>query len=125
MKRILLLVLVFMSSSLVSIAALGTCASPVAAQEYRFQGGLQSVGGALATPTNSERFFNEGQRQLEREIQRLQKGSNVQSSNILKIDPSIEQQQRDLQRQEHQFLDGVSVPQTFTLPIDPVPESIH
>jgi uncharacterized protein YcbK (DUF882 family) len=62
---------------------------------------------ALASPTSSERFFEAGRQQLEKEIQRLQQGSNAQTSDILKIDPAIFQQLRNLQQQEQHFLDGV------------------
>jgi hypothetical protein len=121
MKRIFLLIVVFASSSLVSIASIGTWVSPVAAQDH----GLQNVSNALASPTSAERFFNEGQQQQEYEIQRLQQGSNAQPSDVLKIDPSIVQQQRNWQQQEQQPLEGVLAPQNRTLPIEPLRESVH
>jgi hypothetical protein len=112
MKRILLLIVVFVSSSLVSMASTVTCISPAAAEDSR----LQNVGNVLASPTSSERFFKEGQQQLEREIQRLQQGSNAQISDILKIDPAIFQQLQNLQQQEQHPLDGVREPQNRILP---------
>ena len=121
MKRIFLLIVVFVSSSLVSIASIGTCISPVAAQDH----GLQNVVNALASPTSSERFFDVGWQQLEQEIQRLQQGSDEQTSGVLKIDPAISQQQRNWQQQEQQPLDGVRAPQNRTLPIEPLKESVH
>jgi hypothetical protein len=118
MKRILLLVVVFVSSSLVSIASIGTGVSPAAAEER----GARDVGNALAYPRSSERFFEAGRQQLEEEIQRLQQGSNEQTSDILKIDPAIFQQQRNLQQQEMHLLDGVRAPPNRTLPIAPLSE---
>jgi hypothetical protein len=116
MKRILLLVVVFVSSSLVSIASIGTCVSPAAAEDH----GSPYVVNALASATSSERFFEAGRQQLEQEIQRLQQGSNAQTSDILKIDPAIFQQQRNLQQQEQHLLDGVRAPQNRTLPVEPL-----
>jgi hypothetical protein len=116
MKRMLLLIVVFMSSGLVSIASIGTCISPVAAQDH----GLQKRGNFLAVPTSSERFFGKGRRQLKQEIQRLQQGANAQASDVLKIDPTIFQQQQNLPQQEQQLLDRVGAPQNSTLPIEPL-----
>jgi uncharacterized protein YcbK (DUF882 family) len=118
MKRILLLVMVFVSSSLVSIASIVTCVSPAAAEDH----GSPDVGNALASPTSSERFFKTGRQQLEEEIQRLQQTSNAQTSDILKIDPAIFQQLRNLQQQEQHLLDGVRLPQNRILPIEPLRE---
>jgi len=120
MKRMLLLVMVFVSSSLFSMALIGTCVSPAAAEDY----GSQDVGNALASPTSSERFFEEGRQQLEQKIQRLQQGSNAQTSDILKIDPAIFQQQQNLQQQEQHLLDGVHAPQNRILPIEPLRETV-
>lgn len=118
MKRILLLVVVFVSSSLISVASIGMSLSPAVAKDH----GFPNVGNILATPTNSERFFEAGRQQLEKEIQRLQQGSNAQTSDILKIDPAIFQQQRNLQQQELNLLDGLRTPQDWTLPSESLRE---
>jgi hypothetical protein len=102
MKRILLPILFFICANLCSVVWIETSISPVAAKDCP----VQTVGSALDSPTNSERFFNQGQRQLEQEIQRLQKAPERENSELLKIDPTILQQQRDLQQLEHS-LNGV------------------
>lgn len=119
MKRIPLLIVILVSSSLVSIASMGTRASPVAAQDHE----LQNVSNALASPTSSERFFDAGRRELEHEIQRLYQGSDAQLSDVLEIDPEIFQQQRDWQQQE-QLLDGVRALQSG-MSIEPLRESVR
>lgn len=40
------------------------------------------------TPTNSQDFFKQGQAQFEREIQLLERRSQVQREDLLKIDPA-------------------------------------
>ncbi|MEO1407010.1 MAG: hypothetical protein AAFV54_11040 [Pseudomonadota bacterium] len=111
MERMLLLAVFFVSSSLVSLAPIGTDVSPAMAAEIlpAEPSRLGSVVHALVSPTSSERFFEEGRQQLEQEIQRLQQGSNAQSSDILKIDPAISQQQQNLQQDQY-LLDGVHAP---------------
>lgn len=113
MKRLLLLTMVFISSSLVSIASIGTYVSPATAQDH----GLQNFGSIGAT-RSSERFFNAGRQQMEQEIHRLEAGSNVQTSGILRVDPAIFQEQQDLQQLEQQFLNEGRVPKNDTLSIE-------
>jgi hypothetical protein len=114
MKRILLLVLFFISSSLVNITALGVWASPAPAQNAELQNALNG----LVSPTSAELYFREGQRQLEREIRHLQQNSGTQAPAVLKIDPAILQHQQNLQQLEQQFLDGAFPPQNPTLPME-------
>ena len=40
------------------------------------------------TPTNAQDFFRQGQAQLEREIQLLNRRSQVQQDDLLKVDPT-------------------------------------
>lgn len=108
MKQILLPIAFFVGSSLVAIASVALSVSPGAAQDQ----GVQSLNSALSYPTSSERFFRAGQQQLEQEIQRLQQGSNAQATDVLRIEPTVYEQQRDWQRQQdQQFLDRVGTPQ--------------
>ncbi|MEM9007330.1 MAG: hypothetical protein AAGE59_27875 [Cyanobacteria bacterium P01_F01_bin.86] len=111
MERMLLLAVLFGSSSLVSLASIGTDVSPAMAAEFLPAEPREfgSVVDALVSPTSSERFFEEGRQQLEQEIQRLQQGSNAQTVDILKIDPAISQQQQNLQQDQY-LLDGVHAP---------------
>jgi hypothetical protein len=113
MKRILLAVAIVLSSSLIGIAASGVFASIAAAQNYQ----LQHVNNALAFPRSSERFFDAGRQQIDQEVQRLRQGSNEQTTDLLDIDPTILQQQQNLQPPEQQFLDEVGAPHS-TLPIE-------
>lgn len=54
----------------------------------------RSVTNALAYPTSSQRFFEEGYEQLEREIQRLQEPAPA--TPVLSVNPDLQQQ--DLQQ---------------------------
>jgi hypothetical protein len=100
MKRMLLLVVFFISSSLLGIASIETWASPAAAQRY--------LDGSLYSPNNAERFFKAGHQSMEHEIQLLQQDPHIQVAEVLKIDPAIAQQMRDWQeQQDRQFLTKV------------------
>jgi hypothetical protein len=105
MKQRLLLVLVFVSSNLVIIAANGMYASPLPAQAR----GFQNVVNGLVFPTSSQSFFEAGQQQLEQEIKHLEQGFKQQPSALLEIEPAVFQQQQNLQQQEQPPLDGGSV----------------
>jgi hypothetical protein len=85
---------------------------PVAAGER----GSRNVINSLAYPTSSECFIEAGQQRLEQEIQRLQRGSNVRTPDLLEIDPAVFKQQQDWHRLEPRLLDGERVPRNRTSP---------
>lgn len=113
MKRKTLLSTVYLCSSLMSLAVVIACISPVAAEPQS----LRSVANSLVYPRSSERFFREGRRQFDREIIRLQQGDSTPPSDLLNVSASIfEQQQQQQEQQEQQLQEKLESPQKLTLP---------
>lgn len=96
MKRLLLSPLIF-TVALSWVALVTSNASAAVAQTVPTQ-----ITNSLAYPTSSQRFFQDGDDQLEIEIQRLQHNSQTTPS-TLHISQEVWQQQQILQQQEPQL----------------------
>jgi hypothetical protein len=85
---------IFVTMSLVSAALLGNNISPAHAQQR------SQAPNSLFYPTSSQRFFEQGRKQLDIEIQHLQKNTPA-APPILNISADVFQQQQTwLQQQE-------------------------
>ncbi|MBD1911605.1 MULTISPECIES: hypothetical protein [unclassified Leptolyngbya] len=62
----------------------------------------RSIINSLAYPTSSQRFFEEGYAQMEREIQQLQ-GRLETNTPVLNVQPAVREQPEELQRLEPQL----------------------
>jgi hypothetical protein len=78
--------------ALTSIASLGAIASAVGAQPLPSTPIPQQVINGLNSPNSSERYFEEGRQQFEREIDNLSEGKYPPPEEILKISNDLLQQ---------------------------------
>lgn len=106
MKRIYLPLAIWLGSSLVSIAFIGTFVPAAVAG----RGGVQKVINSLAQPNSFERFFERGRERLEREIQYLQRVPGVSDRELLTIDPAVLDGPKHPRELERESSDRVPAP---------------
>jgi hypothetical protein len=103
MNRLLLSLWVLTASTTFSIALTGIQAS-VAIAHDEIQRGIQDINNALAYPTSSQQFFEEGQERLEIRIDQLQHQAQ-RVMPVLDISPDVFQQQQHWQDEGDRHLD--------------------
>lgn len=78
---------------------------------------IQRVTNGLYYPTSPQRFFEEGRRRLERDIQQLSDRQRSQSEDVLNVNPNLPKRIReDLLRQEIRQENGAHPENTDALP---------
>jgi hypothetical protein len=89
-RRILSIHFLYKSALVLSVIVLGIAISPILkAQPVRGNLQTQQVLPGLFTPTNSQRFFEAGRNQFEREIQNLRERDNYAPEDLLQINPEV------------------------------------